>query len=105
MDILVWAAASGPPVLLAVRPHAATMEEGTVAAAETEMAGVNSVRATITKATDGWYTLTISIRENGRSRVLIEKPVASITDAERAAEEFAARRGAPWHTVEVLYRY
>lgn len=68
------------------------------------MADVSTVRATITRATDGWYTLTVSIRESGRSRVLIEKPAASITDAESAAEAFAARHGAPWHTVEVLYR-
>jgi hypothetical protein len=68
------------------------------------MSNANIVRATITKATDGWFTLTMSIRENGRSRVLIEKPAASVVDAERAAEEFAARHGAPWHEVEVLYR-
>ena len=68
------------------------------------MANVNTVRATITRAMDGWYTLTVSIRENGRSRVLIEKPAASIIDAESVAEAFAARHGAPWHTVEVLYR-
>jgi len=48
--------------------------------------------------------LTMSVRENGRSRVLVEKPAASVIDAERAAEEFAARHDAPWHTVEVLYR-
>jgi hypothetical protein len=65
------------------------------------MANANAVRATITKAADGWYTLTVSIRKNGRSRVLIEKPAASIVDAETAAEEFTSRHGAPWHTVEV----
>jgi hypothetical protein len=42
------------------------------------MAGIDTVRATITRATDGWYTLTVCIRENGRSRVLIEKPAASV---------------------------
>jgi hypothetical protein len=68
------------------------------------MANANTVRATITKAMDGWFTLTVSIRENGRSRVLIEKPAASVIDAERAAEEFAARHGASWHEVEVFYR-
>ena len=68
------------------------------------MAGVNTVTATITRETNGWYTLTISTIENGLSRVLIERSEASIVDAERAAEEFTSRHGAPWHTVEVLYR-
>jgi hypothetical protein len=68
------------------------------------MANTGKVRATIARATDGWYMLTMSVRENGRSRVLAEKTAASIIDAERAAEECAARHDAPWHTVEVLYR-
>jgi hypothetical protein len=71
---------------------------------ESDVANVNTARATIAKARDGWYALTVSISENGRSRVLIEHRAASVVDAERAAEEFATRHGAPWHMVEVLYR-
>jgi len=69
----------------------------------TPMANVNAVRATITKIFEG-YSLTVVIRESGRSRLLIDKKTASMPEAEAAAEGFTAQRQIPWHTVEVLYR-
>src|SRR5262249_39559042 len=63
--------------------------------AKGEMPGTNIVSATITRESNGSYTLTVCIVEGGRSRVLIERTAASIVDAERAAEEFTSRHGAP----------
>jgi hypothetical protein len=63
------------------------------------MAEMTAVRATITKIPDG-YSVTVLIRENGRSRLLIDKTVG----AEAAAEAFTAQHQIPWHTVEVIYR-
>jgi hypothetical protein len=62
-----------------------------------------TVRATITKIADG-YSVTVVIRESGRSRLLIDKTAASVFEAEAAAEAFTAQYGVPWHTVEVFYR-
>jgi hypothetical protein len=67
------------------------------------MGDVTAVRATITKLPDG-YSVTVVIRESGRSRLLIDRTAASVFEAEAAAEAFAAQQQIPWHTVEVLYR-
>ena len=67
------------------------------------MADMTAVRATLTKIPDG-YSVTVLIREIGRSRLLIDKTVASVFEAEAAAEAFTAQHQIPWHTVEVLYR-
>ena len=68
------------------------------------MAGVSTVTATITRETNGWYTLTISTIENGMSRVLIERTAASIVDAQKSAEEYASEHGALCYTVKVSCR-
>jgi hypothetical protein len=67
------------------------------------MAEVLAVRATITKIFEG-YSLTLVVKESGRSRVLIDKRAASVFEAEAAAESFTALHRIPWRTVEVLYR-
>jgi hypothetical protein len=67
------------------------------------MAEVLAVRATITKIFEG-YSLTLVVKESGRSRLLIDKRAASVFEAEAAAESFTALHRIPWHTVEVLYR-
>ena len=88
---------SGPAFLLAVRRRALVVTES-------KLASVDTVTATITRATDGWFTLTVSAIENGQPRVLLEGRAASIIDAERTAEKFAVRHGASCHTVKVRYR-
>ena len=67
------------------------------------MAEVLAVRATITKIFEG-YSLTLVMKESGRSRLLIDKRAASVFEAEAVAESFTALHRIPWHTVEVLYR-
>ena len=67
------------------------------------MAEVIAVRATITKIVAG-YSVGMVIWERGRSRLLIDKTAASVSEAEAAAESFTAQHRIPWHTVEVLYR-
>jgi hypothetical protein len=71
---------------------------------ESKLAGVDTVTATITRATDGWFTLTVSATENGQPRVLLEGRAATIVDAERTVEKFAVRHGASCHTVKVRHR-
>ena len=68
------------------------------------MAGVSTVTATITRETNGWFTLTISTIESGLSRILLERTAASIVDAQRAAEEYASQHGALCYTVKVSSR-
>ena len=65
------------------------------------MADMTAVRATITKIPDE-YSVTVVIRESGRSRLFIDRTVASVFEAEAAAEAFTAQHQIPWHTVEVL---
>ena len=67
------------------------------------MASVTTVRATITK-TDQGYSVRVVIWESGRSRLLVDKPVVSVFEAEAAAQSFTAQHRIPWHPVEVLYR-
>jgi hypothetical protein len=67
------------------------------------MVDVVSVRATITKVVEG-YSVRVVIWESGRSRLLVGKTAAGLSEAEAVAESFAAQYRIPWHTVEVLYR-
>ena len=67
-----------------------------------EMADVSTVTATITRETNGWFTLTISTIESGLSRILLERKAASIIDAQRAAEEYASQHGTLCYTVKML---
>ena len=67
------------------------------------MAEVLAVRATITKIFEG-YSLTLVMKESGRSRLLIDKRAASVFEAEAVAESFTTLHRIPWRTVEVLYR-
>ena len=80
------------------------MRQRALVVTESKLAGVDTVTATITRATDGWFTLTVSATENGQPRVLLEGRAATIVDAERTAEKFAVRRGASCHTVKVRHR-
>jgi hypothetical protein len=54
------------------------------------MGDVTAVRATITKIPEG-YSVTVLIRESGRSRVLVGKTAASLFEAEAVTESFAAQ--------------
>jgi hypothetical protein len=67
------------------------------------MAEVLAVRATITKIFEG-YSLTLVVKESGRSRLLLDKRAASVVEAEAVAASFTALHRIPRHKVEVLYR-
>jgi hypothetical protein len=67
------------------------------------VASVITARATFTKTGEG-YSVRVAIWESGRSHLLVDKPVASVFEAEAAAQSFTAQHRIPWHTVEVLYR-
>ena len=67
------------------------------------MVDVIAVRATITKVVAG-YSVGMVILARGRSRHLVGKTAASLSEAEAVAESFATQYRIPWHTVEVLYR-
>jgi hypothetical protein len=67
------------------------------------MADVIAVRATITKIFEG-YSLTLVVKERGRSRLLLDNRAASVFEAEAVAASFTALHRIPRHAVEVLYR-
>jgi hypothetical protein len=67
------------------------------------MADVIAVRATITKIFEG-YSLTLAMKESGRSRLLLDKRAASVVEAEAMAASFTALHRTPPHKVKVLYR-
>jgi hypothetical protein len=60
-----------------------------------------SCQATISKGLQG-YTVTLTMRENGTVRVLVDKAVESYGEAETVARAFAAQQGYPWHKVAVV---
>jgi hypothetical protein len=62
------------------------------------MADVIAVRATI------GYSLTLVVKERGRSRLLLDNRAASVFEAEAVAASFTALHRIPRHAVEVLYR-
>jgi hypothetical protein len=58
-------------------------------------------QATITKGFKG-YTVTVTIRETGEFRVLVDKTVETYHEAETIARAFASQRGFPWNKVAVV---
>jgi hypothetical protein len=62
-----------------------------------------SCHATITKGFAG-YAVAVSLKEDGRTRVLTYKTVESYAEAETVARAFASQQGFPWHKVAVVSR-
>ena len=62
-----------------------------------------SCQATIVKVFNG-YAVTVTIREAGELRVLVDKTVESYHEAETIARAFAAHHGFPWYKVAVVSR-
>jgi hypothetical protein len=60
-----------------------------------------SCQATIMKVFNG-YTVPVSLKEDGRIRVLTQKTVESYHEAETVARVFASQQGFPWHKVAVV---
>jgi hypothetical protein len=60
-------------------------------------------QATFTKVTDG-YTVTVSLKEDGRTRALAESIVDSYGEAETVAKTFASQQEFPWYKVAVVSR-
>ena len=58
-------------------------------------------QANIRKGLEG-YTVTLTMRENGGARVLVEKTVESYHEAETVARAFAAQQGFPWNKVALV---
>ena len=67
------------------------------------MAEVLAVRATITKIFEG-YSLTLVMKKDGRSRLLLDERAASVFEAEAVAASFTSLHRIPRHAVELLYR-
>jgi hypothetical protein len=65
-----------------------------------------AIRATITKGHDGsdGYAVSVTLRENGVTRKLIDKVVPRCFEAETVAKAFAAQNNVLWHKVELVYR-
>jgi hypothetical protein len=59
-----------------------------------------SCHATIMKGFKG-FTVSLTIHEDTRVRVIVDKTVESHHEAETIARAFAAQQGFPWHKVEV----
>jgi len=66
------------------------------------MSEVLAVRATITKIFEG-YSLTLVMKKNGQSRLLLDERAASVFEAEAAAASFTSLHRIPRRAVEVLY--
>jgi hypothetical protein len=62
-----------------------------------------SCEAIFTKVAHG-YTVTVSLREDGRTRALSESTVATFADAEAVAKAFASQHEFPWYKVAVVSR-
>ena len=67
------------------------------------MGDPRSVQATINKVADG-YTVTVSLKEAGRTRAAAESIVDSYAEAETVAKTFASQQGFPWYKVAVVSR-
>ena len=65
-----------------------------------------TIRATITKGHDGsdGYAVSVTLKENGIRRQLIDKVVPSCFEAETVARAFATQNNVLWHKVELIYR-
>ena len=62
-----------------------------------------SAQATINKGADG-YTVTVSLKDGGRTRAASEGTVDSYTEAETVARTFASQLDFPWYKVAVVSR-
>jgi hypothetical protein len=58
-------------------------------------------QATFSKRDSG-YKVTLVVREDGRTRDLVENEVASVAEAESLARAYAATHGVPWDKVVVI---
>jgi hypothetical protein len=48
--------------------------------------------------------MTLTMHENGKVRVLVDKTVESYAEAETVARAFASQHGFPWYKVAVVSR-
>jgi hypothetical protein len=62
-----------------------------------------SIQATIIKVSDE-YTVTVSLKEAGRTRAAAESIVDSYAEAETVAKTFASQQSFPWYKVAVVSR-
>jgi len=62
-----------------------------------------TLQATIIRSWNA-CTVIVALKENGHSRQLVAKEVASYDVAEVVARTFAATHGVPWDRVEVVSR-
>jgi hypothetical protein len=62
-----------------------------------------SCQAIFTKVTDG-YTVTVSLKENGRTRALAQSTVDTFADAEAVSKAFASQQEFPWYKVVVFLK-
>jgi len=62
-----------------------------------------NVYATITRIVGG-YTITVAMRESGRTRTLVEKTVESQFAAETVARAYATQINFPWQRVQLVSR-
>ena len=62
-----------------------------------------SAQATINKGADG-YTVTVSLKDGGRTRAASEGTVDSYAEAETVAKTFASQQSFPWYKVAVVSR-
>jgi hypothetical protein len=60
-------------------------------------------QATFSKRDSG-YKVTLVVREDGRTRNLVENVVASLAEAETLARAYAATHEVPWEKVVVISR-
>jgi hypothetical protein len=62
-----------------------------------------SCQAIFTKVADG-YAVTVSLKENGRTRALAESTVATFADAEAVAKAFVSQQEFPWYKIVVFLK-
>lgn len=67
------------------------------------MGDSRSCQASFTKVPDG-HAVTVSLKEDGRTRVLFESTVNGYADAEAVAKAFASQQEFPWYKVAVVSR-
>jgi hypothetical protein len=60
-------------------------------------------QAIFTKVADG-YTVTVSLKEDGRTRALAQSTVDTFADAEAVAKAFASQQEFPWYKVVVFLK-
>ena len=61
------------------------------------------IYATITRIVGG-YTITVAMRDAGRTRTLVEKTVKSQLVAETVARTYATQNNFPWQRVQLVSR-